>query len=345
MASQDHNTTPSWLRQGTDSEDRQQRGLALAASNKVRVTSTGYRVRAQSKNGYYQVNSDASVCTCPDFAERQKPCKHVFAVKAFLAVSASAAPVVQLVTQVTQVTQVAGTPPPARRKRGRPRKNVADAGPGLEQRSFFDHLQPVAGTPAPSRKAASGPESPEDSGPAAIPTPPKAPKPKPKPFVSGLLAGIEDDLSNLDTPMPRATPPPISMPENAFLGAPVFITGAKGLVIPNPDAGLTQVATERPAVRPVGDVGEALNSRNYANYNQALQTQKAGFTKLLAQLCDGIEEAPQRMGRPKMPLADMIFAATYKVFTRFSLRRFNTDLQQAHDRGYVSRKPQFNTIS
>ena len=64
---------------------RQQRGLMIAAVANITKDPWGYKVPAQSRSGSYLVNFDRGpYCTCPDFEERQKPCKHVFAVEAFL---------------------------------------------------------------------------------------------------------------------------------------------------------------------------------------------------------------------------------------------------------------------
>ena len=60
---------------------RQQRGLAIAALVPVEKNRLGYKVPSQSGNGSYVVSVDGEpFCTCQDFQERQKPCKHIFAV-------------------------------------------------------------------------------------------------------------------------------------------------------------------------------------------------------------------------------------------------------------------------
>ena len=60
---------------------RQQRGMAIAALVPVEKNRLGYKVPSQSGNGSYVVSVDGEpFCTCQDFQERQKPCKHIFAV-------------------------------------------------------------------------------------------------------------------------------------------------------------------------------------------------------------------------------------------------------------------------
>ena len=339
MAPTDNTNAPSWLSQVPAVEERQRRGLALAASNKVKATTTGFKVRSQTKQKYYTVDLGATKCSCQDFADRQRPCKHVFAVRATMGVAMS----------VASDTTVAGTPPPARKRRGRPPKNPAEVGPGLVQLSIFD--RPVAGTPAPSRegprKSASDPdaEPPEDAGPAVAPSPSPT---KPSAPASGLLVDVNGQWAIRSTSVAQMlrVSPSIPVPTTPTLDTPIFLPSEKagGPVIANPDAGLTDMVPERPPVRPPGNAGEKMNSRNYAKYNLALETEKPGVMKLLAELCAGIEERPPGMGRPYMALKDMVFAATSKVFHKTSLRKFNADLAEAHSMGYISQKPKYNTL-
>ncbi len=80
-------------------------------------------------------------------------------------------------------------------------------------------------------------------------------------------------------------------------------------------------------------------------YNAAQTTEKATFLRLLADLCAGIPEAPRTVGRPRVPLADMVYAACFKVYSTFSGRRFMTDLKDAHVKGYLTRMLHYNTIA
>lgn len=43
-------------------------------------------------------------------------------------------------------------------------------------------------------------------------------------------------------------------------------------------------------------------------------------------------------------MGDAIFAATYKVYSTVSGRRFMSDLRDAHDKGYIGRLPSYNSI-
>src|SRR6185369_6437934 len=73
-------------------------------------------------------------------------------------------------------------------------------------------------------------------------------------------------------------------------------------------------------------------------------TEKRRFLPLLHDLCSGIGELVQTRGRPRLPVADMLFAMALKVYCTFSCRRFMSDLVFAHERGYISRLPSFNRI-
>jgi len=79
-------------------------------------------------------------------------------------------------------------------------------------------------------------------------------------------------------------------------------------------------------------------------YNSAQINEKAKFLELLHALCSTIDEPIQHMGRMRLPLSDMLFAAVYKVYAAVSSRRFMTDLKDAYVRRYISKMPCFNSI-
>ena len=80
-------------------------------------------------------------------------------------------------------------------------------------------------------------------------------------------------------------------------------------------------------------------------YNSAQTNEKARFLELLHALCSNVDEPIQTMGRTRLPMADMLFATTFKVFEAVSSRRFMTDLKDACARRYISRMPSFNSIN
>ncbi len=85
--------------------------------------------------------------------------------------------------------------------------------------------------------------------------------------------------------------------------------------------------------------------QEWTAYNRAQTNEKDRFLELLAELCKGIDEPIQSNGRPRLPLADMIFASAFKVYSTVSGRRFMCDLKDAHGKGYLTRAPHYNSIS
>jgi transposase len=86
-------------------------------------------------------------------------------------------------------------------------------------------------------------------------------------------------------------------------------------------------------------------SQDWSSYNRAQVEEKDTFMRLLADLCSGIPQPTQGRGRPRLPLSDMAFAATFKVYSRFSSRRFSSDLREASERGLIARTPHFNSVT
>jgi transposase len=87
-------------------------------------------------------------------------------------------------------------------------------------------------------------------------------------------------------------------------------------------------------------------SQDWPTYEAAQVNEKDEFLGLLHDLCSRIKEpARQGRGRPPIPLADAIYAACLKIFTTLSVRRFMSDLRQAHERGYLSRVPHHCHVS
>lgn len=85
--------------------------------------------------------------------------------------------------------------------------------------------------------------------------------------------------------------------------------------------------------------------QDWSAYNAAQTNEKDQFQSLLRELCMGIGEPSQKNGRPRLPLDEMIFATTFKVYSTVSQRRFISDLRDAHAKGYISKVPHFNSIS
>jgi transposase len=88
-----------------------------------------------------------------------------------------------------------------------------------------------------------------------------------------------------------------------------------------------------------------VHKQEWSAYNAAQTHEKERFLSLLAELCKGIEEPIQSMGRPRLPLADMVFASTFKVYSTVSGRRFMSDLRDAQSKGHLSKAAHYNSIS
>jgi transposase len=84
--------------------------------------------------------------------------------------------------------------------------------------------------------------------------------------------------------------------------------------------------------------------QKWHEYNLSQTNEKAKFLELLFALCEGIEESPQHMGRPRVPVADRIFSAAFKVYSTVSSRRFASDLREAKQRGYTSTVPTYVSV-
>ena len=86
-------------------------------------------------------------------------------------------------------------------------------------------------------------------------------------------------------------------------------------------------------------------SQPWSAYNAAQVEEKDRFMVLLADLCKRVPQPPQTRGRPRLPLSDMLFSTTFKVYSRFSSRRFSSDLREAEERGLIVRAPHFNSVT
>jgi len=86
--------------------------------------------------------------------------------------------------------------------------------------------------------------------------------------------------------------------------------------------------------------------QNWKAYNTAQTHEKSELQALLYELCRNVPEPEKRKGRgrPQLPLSDMIFSSTYKIYSTVSGRRFATDLREAKQRGYLSHLPHYNSV-
>ena len=98
--------------------------------------------------------------------------------------------------------------------------------------------------------------------------------------------------------------------------------------------------------------GTTIESRTYRvtypqdwpAYNAAQVHEQEIFGQLLRDLCDTIPQPPQKMGRPRLPLSDMVFSVGTKVYSTMSGRRAMTDMRNAHASGQLDKTPSFTSI-
>lgn len=85
--------------------------------------------------------------------------------------------------------------------------------------------------------------------------------------------------------------------------------------------------------------------QDWEAYNKAQTQEKAIFLKLLADLCSNIVEPPQPVnGGLRLSYRDMLFAIVFKVYSTVSGRRFMTDLNDAREKGYITKACHFNSV-
>lgn len=87
--------------------------------------------------------------------------------------------------------------------------------------------------------------------------------------------------------------------------------------------------------------------QDWPAYNAAQTTEQDHVATLLRDLCSGIEQpAPlsAKGGRPRLPLADVVFATVQKVYSGMSGRRAQSDLRTAAKVGHVDTAASFTSV-
>jgi len=82
-------------------------------------------------------------------------------------------------------------------------------------------------------------------------------------------------------------------------------------------------------------------TQEWPAYDNAQMHEQERFVDLLRDLCNGIQQPEYRFGRPRLPLADVVFGVTYKAYTTMSGRRFMSDLRDAETKELVTKAPSF----
>jgi transposase len=99
-----------------------------------------------------------------------------------------------------------------------------------------------------------------------------------------------------------------------------------------------------PAEPVVSEASRPTYAQNWPAYNRAQCEEKERVQILLRGLCDGIEQPKQKMGRPRMPLRDTVYAAVMKVYGTMSGRRSTTDIRACESAGHIDNAPAYNTV-
>ena len=85
-------------------------------------------------------------------------------------------------------------------------------------------------------------------------------------------------------------------------------------------------------------------SQDWKNYNLAQTKEKEYFMRLLADVTSRIQNPSYTFGKPTSPLSDMIYSMIFKVYSGFSGRRFNSDMEEAQNKEFVSKRIPYNTM-
>ncbi|MFX0178388.1 MAG: transposase [Candidatus Hodarchaeota archaeon] len=86
------------------------------------------------------------------------------------------------------------------------------------------------------------------------------------------------------------------------------------------------------------------NKKDWRKYNLAKRKEKRLFYELLYELGQLIPEPPRKNGRPPVPVRDLFFSLGLKLYSNYSGRKIDTDLNHAKAIGYISVAPHFNTM-
>ena len=84
-------------------------------------------------------------------------------------------------------------------------------------------------------------------------------------------------------------------------------------------------------------------TQEWAAYDAAQTHEQEKFVILLRDLCNGIPQPEYRFGRPRLPLADVVFGLVFKSYTTMSGRRFMSDIREAEAKELVTKSPSFTS--
>ncbi len=82
-------------------------------------------------------------------------------------------------------------------------------------------------------------------------------------------------------------------------------------------------------------------TQEWPAYDDAQMHEEERFVELLRDLCNGLPQPEYKGGRPKLPLSDVVFGMTYKVYSTMSGRRFMSSIREAETKDLVAHAPSF----
>jgi transposase len=80
-------------------------------------------------------------------------------------------------------------------------------------------------------------------------------------------------------------------------------------------------------------------------YNEAQKEEVRLFDELLKDLVESVPEPEQTMGRPRLPIREVLFCSVQKVYSQLSSHRAYSLFQNATDKGQIEHMPHFNVSS
>jgi transposase len=84
-------------------------------------------------------------------------------------------------------------------------------------------------------------------------------------------------------------------------------------------------------------------TQEWTAYNEAQTHERERFVVLLRDLCNGIEQPEYTFGRPRLPLADVVFGLVFKSYSTVSGRRFTSELKEAQETGLIAKVAHYNS--
>lgn len=84
-------------------------------------------------------------------------------------------------------------------------------------------------------------------------------------------------------------------------------------------------------------------ARDWATYNASQVSEWPLFCQLLCMLVSNVQQPPQVRGRPRLPMSDLLFVAGHRIYANTSGRRFQSQIDQLFDMGYISCRPHYNS--